>query len=458
MFELSAAAHAIGARQLGGDVNIGRVTTDSREVRTADLFVALKGARFDGHAFVDQALSAGAAAAMVSAPQVVKTMGARLLVVPDTRLGLGRLGAWWRGQFDMPLIAITGSNGKTTVKEMLAAILRVQAGDAGVLATEGNLNNDIGVPLTLLRLTPRHRYAVIEMGMNHLGEIAYLSRLARPTAALINNAGTAHIGEVGSVEAIARAKGEIFEGLPAQGTAILNGDDAFADYWRQLAKGRRTVDFGLDRRAAVNARYELGEAGSLVTLTTPELEFVVRLAVPGVHNIRNALAAATAAWCCGVPAASIAAGLSNYSGVTGRLQQLRLANGALLLDDTYNANPESMKAALSVLGACSGKRIFVMGDMGELGEAASAMHAEIGLFARRAGAHRLYALGEASGAAAKAFGEGAAHFGSADALIAALRAEIEPRGAILVKGSRFMRMERVVEALTGKVASERGSH
>jgi UDP-N-acetylmuramoyl-tripeptide--D-alanyl-D-alanine ligase len=379
-------------------------------------------------------------------------------VLPDTRSGLGRLAAWWRGQFDIPLFAITGSNGKTTVKEMLAAILRVHAGEAAVLATQGNLNNDIGVPISLLRLTPRHRFAVIEMGMNHLGEISYLSRLARPTVALINNAGTAHIGEVGSVEAIARAKGEILEGLPADGVAIMNGDDAFADSWRQLARSKRVVDFGLDRRATVTARYELGEAGSLVTLKTPQEEFVVRLAVPGVHNVRNALAAATAAWAGGVPADSIAAGLADYRGVDGRLQQLRLHNGALLIDDTYNANPESMKAALSVLGACAGKRIFVMGDMGELGESAAAMHAEIGVFARRAGAQRLFALGDASAAAAKAFGDGAAHFDSVEALISALRTDIEPRSAVLVKGSRFMRMERVVDALAGKVANARGDH
>ncbi len=458
MFELSAAARAIGARHLGADARIMRVTTDSRDARSGDLFVALKGPRFDGHGFVDQALAAGAVAALVMDTGAVKTEGARLLAVADTRLGLGKLAAWWRGRFDIPLVAVTGSNGKTTVKEMLAAILRVHAGEAGVLATAGNLNNDIGVPLTLLRLEARHRYAVIEMGMNHLGEIAYLSRLARPTAAIINNAGTAHIGEVGSVEAIARAKGEILEGLSAEGVAIINGDDAFSDYWRQLARGRRLVDFGLDRRATVTGRYELGEAGSLLTLATPQEEVVVRLAVPGVHNVRNALAAATAAWSAGVPSAHIAAGLFEYKGSSGRLTQLQLPSGALLIDDTYNANPESMKAALSVLAGCAGRRIFVMGDMGELGEATGAMHAEIGVFARRAGAHSLYALGDASAGAARAFGEGAAHFDSIEALVSALAPELGPGCAVLVKGSRFMRMERVVEALSARVTSARGHH
>ena len=458
MFELSAAARAIGARHLGADAEVARVTTDSRDLQGADLFVALKGPRFDGHAFVDQALAAGALAALVSDTGAVKTPHARLLAVADTRVGLGKLASWWRGRFDLPLVAITGSNGKTTVKEMLAAILRAYTAEGAVLATEGNLNNDIGVPLTLLRIRPGHRYAVVEMGMNHLGEIAYLSRLARPTAAIINNAGTAHIGEVGSVEAIARAKGEILEGLSGEGVAILNSDDAFADYWRQLARGRRIVDFGLDRRATVTARYELGETGSLVTFATPQQEFVVRLAVPGVHNVRNALAAVSAAWVAAVPAAQIAAGLSGYPGVGGRLLQLRLPGGALLLDDTYNANPESMKAALSVLAGCAGKRILVMGDMGELGEAAVAMHAEIGLFARRAGVHRLYALGEASAAAARAFGDGAEHFESVEALIAELGQELGSGSAVLVKGSRFMRMERIVNALSGKLASARGDH
>ncbi|HWQ37114.1 MAG TPA: UDP-N-acetylmuramoyl-tripeptide--D-alanyl-D-alanine ligase [Burkholderiales bacterium] len=451
MFDLTQAARAIDARLVGGNVPVRRVSTDSRDIREGDLFVALKGPRFDGHRFVEQARRSGAVAAMVS--EVPAAAGLTLLIVDDTRLALGRLASWWRERFHIPLVAITGSNGKTTVKDMLASALRAYAGEHAVLATQGNLNNDIGVPLTLLGLRAAHRYAVVEMGMNHLGEIAYLSRLARPSAALINNAGTAHIGEVGSVEGIARAKGEIFAGLQRQGTAIINGDDAFADYWRGLAKGRRVVDFGLDKRATVRARYELSEGGSLVTVNTPREEFVVRLAVPGLHNVKNALAAATAAWTLEIAVPAITTGLSGYQGTKGRLQLRRLPNGALLIDDTYNANPESTKAALTVLGAYSARRLFVLGDMGELGEGAGAMHAEVGSFARRAGVERLFALGEASEAAVRSFGAGAVHFASVEALLDALKSAIDGQTVLLVKGSRFMRMERVVEALIS--ASER---
>ncbi|HUF19565.1 MAG TPA: UDP-N-acetylmuramoyl-tripeptide--D-alanyl-D-alanine ligase [Burkholderiales bacterium] len=446
MFKLSAAARAVAAELCGDDAEVLRVSTDSRAVREGDLFVALRGERFDGNRFVAQAFEAGAAAAMVSDPVLAAGTGP-LIVVEDTRLALGRLAAWWRSRFDLPLIAITGSNGKTTVKEMLAAVLRRNAGEDAVLATAGNLNNDIGVPLTLLSLREQHRYAVVEMGMNHVGEIAWLSRLARPTVALINNAGTAHIGEVGSVEAVARAKGEIFEGLAADGVAVINGDDAFADYWRSLLRGRRIADFGLDRRATVTARYELENGGSLVTVRAPDETFVVRLFQPGVHNVRNALAAVTAAWVIGVPSAHIAAGLAAYKGVKGRLQRVALRGGSTLLDDSYNANPESIKAALAVLGAAPGKKIFVIGDMGELGEAVAEMHAEIGAFARRAGVDRLLGLGVSSAAAVRAFGEQAAHFETLEKLIEALERELEPNCTVLVKGSRFMRMERVTAAL-----------
>jgi len=447
MLDLVSAAQALGARRLGGNAEFMRVTTDSRDVRAGDLFVGIRGERFDGQEFAAQALAAGAVAAMVSDVSRNAGAGARLLVVPDTRVALGQLAAYWRSRFAMPLIAITGSNGKTAVKEMLAAILRQSAGESGVLATVGNFNNDIGMPLTLLQLRPQHRYAVVEMGMSHLGEIAYLSRLAKPTAALINNAGTAHIGELGSTEAIARSKGEIFEGLDMAGTAIINSDDAFADFWRGLAKPRRVVDFGLDRKAAVLARYELAEAGSLVTIVTPESEFVATLNVPGLHNVKNALAAATSAYALGIESRAIAAGIAAYRGVKGRLQRKRLPSGATLIDDTYNANPESMKAAIAVLAAHAGRNVFVMGDMGELGDAASAMHAAIGVFAKRAGVQRLFALGELSAEAVRGFGKGGAHFATIEDLVAAITGVLGPNTTLLIKGSRFMRMERVVEAL-----------
>ena len=377
------------------------------------------------------------------------------IVVPDVRLGFGRLAAWWRSLFTVPLVAITGSNGKTTVKEMLAAILRVHAGEDAVLATRGNLNNDIGVPTMLLELEPRHRFAVIELGMNHLGEIAYLSRIARPSVALINNAGTAHIGEVGSVEAIARAKGEIFGGLDSSGVAIINADDASADYWRSVANDRRIVDFGLTRHALVSARYELSGAGSLVTLRTPDGEFPVTLQVPGLHNVKNALAAATAAFVLGIAPENIAAGLHSHAAIAGRLVYRPLNSGDVVIDDSYNANPESAQAALSVLGASRGQKILVLGDMGELGDTASSLHAELGGFARRAGVDRLYGLGALSAEAVRAFGEGGSHFSDLAELLQTLRSALDGSTTVLVKGSRFMRMERVVNALIGETVPAR---
>jgi UDP-N-acetylmuramoyl-tripeptide--D-alanyl-D-alanine ligase len=460
VLDLQAAAGATDARLCGANVQFSRVTTDSRDIRPGDLFIGIRGDRFHGQDFADQALQSGAVAVAVSDAAAVKTAGASFLVVPDTRIALGRLAAFWRNRFDLPLVAITGSNGKTTVKELLASILRTDAGAEAVLATAGNLNNDIGMPLTLLALQSRHRYAVIEMGMNHLGEIAYLTRLARPGIALINNAGSAHIGELGSLEAIAQAKGEIFLGLDSSGCAIINSDDAHADYWRGLARGKRIVDFGLDRQAAVSARYELTDAGSLITIQTPDDRFVARLNVPGLHNVKNALAAATAAYALGVPPTAIAAGLSAYAGAKGRLQHKSLPSGATLIDDTYNANPDSMRAAISVLASRPGHRIFVMGDMGELGGDAETMHVSIGQFAKRAGVDSLLALGAMSAHAARAFGDHGTHFDSVEELAFAAAGEAVAGTTILVKGSRFMRMERVVDALdamgNGAMAGKEG--
>lgn len=453
MFKLSTAARALGARLHGEDVEVSGVTTDSRNVRRGDMFVAIKGPRFDGHVFVEQAMTDGAVAAMVSDSSQVMRLGVPALIVDDVRLGYGRLAAWWRSLFNMPLVAITGSNGKTTVKEMLSAILRTYVGDDAVLATRGNLNNDIGVPTMLLRLQPGHRFAVIEMGMNHPGEIAYLSGIAKPDVALVNNAGTAHMGEVGSIEAIARAKGEIFSGLGTSGIAIINADDAFADYWRSLVSNRKIVDFGLARTASVSAKYELSETRSLVTLRTPDAEFAVTLQVPGMHNVKNALAAASAAHVLGVPAQKIAEGLHIYMGVPGRLKPHRLASGDVVIDDSYNANPESAQAALSVLGASRGQKILVLGDMGELGDAAGSMHADLGAFARRAGSNRLLGLGAMSSEAVRTFGEGGTHYDDIERLIAALRSMLDGSTTVLVKGSRFMRMERVVKALTDENVS-----
>ncbi|HXN16546.1 MAG TPA: UDP-N-acetylmuramoyl-tripeptide--D-alanyl-D-alanine ligase, partial [Usitatibacter sp.] len=364
--------------------------------------------------------------------------------VPDTRLALGHLAADWRRRFALPLVGLTGSNGKTTVKEMLAAILAAHCGErACVLATQGNLNNDIGVPLTLLRLREQHRFAVVEMGMNHAGEIEHLARLARPSVAIVTNAQRAHVGMLGSVEAIARAKAEIYAGLEASGIAVVNADDAFAPYWRRLNAKRQTVTFGLGEGADVRAK----RSGSELRFITPADTFVVTLQVAGEHNVRNALAACAAAHALAIPARAMRAGLATFSGVPGRLQRRRLVGGGTLIDDSYNANPESMQAAIEVLAAERARKVLVIGDMGELGAEAGSMHAEVGAFARAASIDALLALGVSSRLAAEAFGQGAQHFDDVEALLAAARGEAERGATILVKGSRFMHMERVVDAL-----------
>jgi len=453
VLDLDRAARDIGAGRRGPNVSFHGVTTDSRQVARGDLFVALRGERFDGHAFVDQALAAGAAAAMVDDAQGVAAHDAPLVLVDDTLLALGRLAASWRSRFTLPLIAVTGSNGKTTVKEMIAAILRAHVGEDAVLATSGNLNNAIGMPLMLLRLRSHHRYAVIEMGMNHLGEIRYLTGLAAPTAALINNAGTAHIGELGSREAIAQAKGEIYEGL-AGGIALVNADDAFAGYWRGLNAHRRTIEFGIDRPATVRAAMD----GETLIVSTPEESYRVHVPVPGEHNLRNALAACAGAYALGVPSQAVVSGLGRFEGAKGRLQVKAGKAGARVIDDTYNANPDSMRAAIAVLSRDASPRVLVMGDMGELGADAAALHAELGAEARRAGIERLFTLGDLSADAARAFGGGAQSFQDVDALCAALVPILAPGVSVLVKGSRFMRMERVVQRLVAEGGSGGGGH
>jgi len=444
MMSLQEAARGTGG-VARGDVPFSGVTTDSRAVNAGDLFVALVGERFDGHAYVAEAVRRGAAAAMVSRPVDGQPPIAQLIVA-DTRIGLGRLAAHWRGRFALPLVALTGSNGKTTVKEMIASILAAHAGTReAVLATQGNLNNDIGMPLTLLKLREHHRFAVIEMGMNHLGEIDYLTRIARPAVAVVNNAQRAHVGLLGSLEAVAHAKGEIYSGLTEAGTAVVNADDAHAPYWKSLNAGRRLVTFGLSQGADVTA----ARANGGHRFTTPEGGFALTLQVSGEHNLRNALAACAAAHALGVPVTAMQAGLAAFAGVPGRLQRRVAPGGAVVIDDTYNANPESMKAAISVLAAEPGRRLFVMGDMGELGAQAGEMHAEVGDFARKAGIDALMALGEASRQAVQAFGRGATHFEDLEPLIRAASREAERGATVLVKGSRFMRMERVCEALAG---------
>ncbi len=450
---ISVAAQALGARHTDGDTEFSAVSTDSRAIKRGDLFIALKGERFDGHAFLAQAAAAGAAGVLVE--RASTNVALPQILVDDTLMALGQLGNYWRRQWRTPLVALTGSNGKTTVKEMLAAILReackatqssILDPRSCVLATRGNLNNHIGVPLTLLELRSAHRYAVIEMGMNHAGEISYITQLAEPDVALINNAGVAHIENLGSAEAIARAKGEIFAGLKTGGTAVLNADDRYAPLWRELAAGKRQLEFALEAKAAVTATYTIRELDSEIVLTTPLGSARAVLPAPGLHNIRNALAASAAATALNVPAATVAAGLAQFGGIKGRLQRKRGLNGAKLIDDTYNANPDSVRAAISVLAQARGKKLLVLGDMGELGREAGAMHAQVGEFAREAGVSRLFTLGELSAHATQAFGAGARHFKRIEDLLAEIEIALAPDVTVLVKGSRFMQMERVVTA------------
>lgn len=446
MLILSQAAQDVGGSVSGTDVKFSGVTTDSRRVAAGDLFVALRGEKYDGHQFVAQALQQGAVAAMVAqdwkAPRDVS-----LLRVADTRLALGSLAGAWRSRAAVSVVGITGSNGKTTVKEMLAGILRAHAGAAdSVLATEGNLNNDIGLPLTLLRLREHHRFAVIEMGMNHRGEISYLTRLAAPSVALITNAQRAHVGLLGSVEGVARAKGEIFEGLGATGVAIINADDPMAYLWRELLGARKRMEFATAQPADITARFKLAGFGSDLRISTPVGEFSVRLQVPGLHNVRNALAACAAASALAIPTAIIATGLGAFAGVKGRMQRKAGFGGAQIIDDTYNANPDSAVAAIDVLRAVAGEKILVLGDMGELGSEAAALHMDIGAHAKRAGIDALFALGEMSVCATVKFGDGAQHFTDVDTLVKVLKPRLSKATTVLVKGSRFMRMERVVEA------------
>jgi murE/murF fusion protein len=445
MMQLSEVVSALNAKLLGADVAFDSVGSDSRNIQARQLFVALKGENFDGNSYATEAINKGAAAVLVSDSA---TAARPALVVNDTRLALGELAKYWRSKFSAPVIGITGSNGKTTTKEMLTAILAAATGDINkVHATYGNLNNDIGLPLTLLKIKPQHQYVVAEMGMNHMGEIDYLTHIAKPNVAVINNANTAHIGELGSRENIARAKGEIFAGLQEGGIAVINADNDFADYWKTLNTGRKVVAFGLHAQADVTASYEEQAGVSQVNLITPNGQVSFELKVEGMHNISNALAASATAYALGISNADIAAGLQNFGGVYGRLERKAAMNGAVLIDDTYNANPDSMKAAIDVLAKQAGEKLLVLGDMGELGIDAKNMHAEIGAYAKAAGLAKLYCLGELSKAMVGAFGTGAQHFASPEAVAAAVLPQLNNNSTVLVKGSRFMRMERVVSLL-----------
>ncbi len=451
LMTISELARAVGSTSVLGDGRVGfsAVSTDTRTLAPGALFVALRGERFDGHDYVQAAHEQGAVAALVEHPVSVDLPQ---VIVADSQRALGVAAAQWRARFALPVIAVAGSNGKTTVTQMIAAILAAAYGDKGRLATRGNLNNAIGVPLMLWQLGRQHRAAVFELGMNHPGEIAYLAELVRPTVALVNNAQREHQEFMQSVEATAYENGEVIAALPlsADGVAVFPADDPCTSIWRQLAGTRRVVDFALDADAVVTATYTVRADGAQVSMASPVGIINAELAVTGVHNVRNALAAAACAIGAGVERDAIAEGLRAFRPVAGRGVRLSTVEGGLLIDDTYNANPDSVRAAIDLLATFDGERLLVLGDMGEVGERGPEFHREVGAYAHERGVDALFALGAMSADAVAAFGGGGVHADDVDALLAALRPRLGPSVVVLVKGSRFMRMERVVQAIAAR--------
>lgn len=444
--KLSEVASPLAGRLLTADSSFDGVSIDSRAIKPGQLFVALTGPRFDGHDYLNDVAAKGAVAALVEREVTNSTLPQ--LLVKDTRQALGELGALNRAAYSNPVAAITGSSGKTTVKEMLASILRTRG---PVLATRGNLNNDLGVPLTLLELAAEHTAAVIELGASRIGEIAYTVGMTKPHVAVINNAGTAHVGEFGGPEKIVEAKGEILEGLDADGVAVLNLDDKAFDIWKKRAAGRQVLSFALnDSRADFHASDLARDARGCpsFTLHSPQGVEQVQLNLLGNHNVANALAAAAAAHALGVSLFGIATGLNAVQPVKGRAVAQLATNGMRVIDDSYNANPTSMCAAVDILAGFSGRTILVLGDIGELGEWAEQGHRDVGAYASGK-VSALYAVGPMMAHAVAAFGEQARHFTNQADLIAALGTEHDTNTTILIKGSRSAAMENVVAALCG---------
>jgi len=438
--KLSEIARVVDGRLVRDDVLVEGMAHDSRRIEPGMLFVALAGERVDGHDFLDAAAAGGAAAALVSRPG---NPDLPQVVVDDTRLAMGRAAAAWRDRIDPTVVGVTGSNGKTTVKEMVRSILATRG---PALATLGNYNNEIGLPLTLSRLVPEHRFAVLEMGCGQPGDIRYLAGLARPEVGVITNAGPAHLERLGSIEGVARTKAELFEALPDNGCAVINADDRFADFWRERAGATLQLSFGLDRPADISASPRDGA----VEISTPAGSFVATLRLPGRHNLMNALAATAVGVALEIELDAIAEGLGALRALPGRLEPHRHPDGWTLIDDTYNANPASLYAGLQVLTAMDGEPWLVLGDMAELGPDSEKLHAEMGQSAGDLGIRRLFSIGRASRASSLAFGAHGRHFESHQALIEALAQALHPGVNCLVKGSRSMTMERVVRSLLGE--------
>ena len=433
---------------VNGDATFSSVSTDSRAIEPGQLFIALTGPRFDGHAYLADVATKGAAAALVE--RHVPDVSLPQLIVADCRIALGQLGALNRAAFSGPVAAITGSSGKTSVKELLASILRAAFGADAVLATRGNLNNDLGAPLTLLELAPQHQAAVIELGASRVGEIAYTVNLTKPDVSLITNAGTAHVGEFGGPEKIVEAKGEILDGLGEGGVAVLNRDDQAYATWERRAAGKRVVSFAIQSSLAdflpASIAYDMRGCPNFV-LTDPSGSVRVQLNLLGRHSVSNALAAAAAASALGVAREHIVAGLESLQPVKGRGVAQMLSNGVRLIDDTYNANPASICAAIDVLAGFAGRTVLALGDMGELGEWAEQGHREVGSYAKGK-VDTLFAVGPLMKHAVDAFGVGGRHFSDQQSLIEALSLEQGNGTTILIKGSRSAAMDKVVAALS----------
>lgn len=440
------AADILGLHEAPAGIEFNGISIDTRTLLHGNLFVAIKGETVDGHDFVEAAREKGATAALVS--RKVNSPLTQILV-NDCVAALGKLAATWRNHYHIPFIAVTGSNGKTTTKNMIAAILTAACdGEQNhVLATQGTLNNHLGLPLTLSLLNSHHRYAVIEMGMNHFGEIDYLTKLTKPNVAVITNAAAAHLEGLGDVAGVARAKSEIFNGLVANGVAVLNADDKFYSYWQSQTSTFKHISFGMLAQADVTAAIEPAAQSQQLRINTPIGNIDVLLPLLGAHNIANALAATAAALAVGIPLTAIKQGLESVTPAKGRLQIHQLANGVRIIDDTYNANPYSLQAAIQTLAAFEGKKILVLGDMRELGDDAKSLHHDAGESMRKAGIDCLFTFGDLSAHTAKAFGEGAYHFSEQEKLVDALKPFLFNQTTILVKGSRSMRMEKVVAGL-----------
>ena len=430
---------------LGGDREFSRVSTDSRSLQAGELFVALAGDNFDGHDYLAQVAASGAVAALVSQAQEIDLPQ---LQVADTLRGLGRLGACNRQLYQGPLVAITGSSGKTTVKNMVHAVLST-AGNT--LATSGNLNNEVGVPLTLLRLEPSVEYAVVEMGAGKAGDIQWLCELGQPSISLLLNAMPAHLEGFGSVDDVAQAKGEIFDGLQSGDVAVINADQPWAAQWRRRAGDATVLDFGLEQSAAITASaiQPRGVEGISFITSTPAGDMPVRLPLPGLHNVANALAAIAVGLACELSLAQICRGLESVRPVAGRLRAVDSASGATLIDDCYNANPGSVRAAIDILASCGGRRTLMLGAMKELGERSAELHRQIGEYARQAGIDQLWGVGEELLDTVKGFGAGGRHFADRELLVAALDGQFGVGDSVLVKGSRSAGMEQVLQALAG---------